>query len=87
MCGQGSFNINPYYCRRMRVDNIQICKLECPLSLSVAARVTDLAVADNPWSSPNTDGLDPSHCTDVSFTNSLIATGDDCIAIKAGYKQ
>ena len=85
MCGQGSFNINPYYCRRMRVDNIQICKLECPLSLSVAARVTDLAVADNPWSSPNTDGFDPSHCTDVSFTNSLIATGDDCIAIKAGY--
>ena len=45
-----------------------------------------LAVADNPWSSPNTDGFDPSHCTDVSFTNSLIATGDDCIAVKAGYK-
>ena len=37
VCGQGSFNINPYYCRRMRVDNIQICKLECSLSIHMHA--------------------------------------------------
>ncbi len=37
VCGQGSFNINPYYCRRMRVDNIQICKLECSLSIHMRA--------------------------------------------------
>ena len=36
-CPQGSFNINPYYCRRMRVDNIQICKLECSLSIHMRA--------------------------------------------------
>jgi polygalacturonase len=32
-------------------------------------------------------GFDPAHCEDVTFTNSIIATGDDCIAVKAGYTQ
>src|SRR6266498_3637614 len=33
---------------------------------------------------PNTDGCDPESCTDVLIEDCYFATGDDCIAIKAG---
>jgi polygalacturonase len=33
---------------------------------------------------PNNDGCDPDSCTDVLIENCVFATGDDCIAIKAG---
>ena len=33
---------------------------------------------------PNTDGCDPESCRDVLIENCVFATGDDCIAIKAG---
>src|SRR5581483_7292053 len=38
---------------------------------------------DEPWNSPNTDGVDPSGCTNVTLTYSYIRNGDDVIAIKA----
>ncbi len=38
---------------------------------------------DEPWNSPNTDGIDPSGCTNVTLTRSYIRNGDDVIAIKA----
>lgn len=38
---------------------------------------------DEPWNSPNTDGIDPSGCTNVTITQSYIRNGDDGIAIKA----
>ncbi|QKG52908.1 glycoside hydrolase family 28 protein [Hymenobacter sp. BRD67] len=37
-----------------------------------------------PSNSPNTDGIDPANCNQVSITNCTIDTGDDCIAIKSG---
>ncbi len=37
-----------------------------------------------PMNSPNTDGIDPTHCKDVSITRCTIDTGDDCIAIGSG---
>jgi polygalacturonase len=33
---------------------------------------------------PNADGCDPESCTDVLIEDCYFATGDDCIAIKAG---
>lgn len=37
---------------------------------------------DAPWNSPNTDGIDPSGCTNVTITQSYIRNGDDVVAIK-----
>jgi polygalacturonase len=39
---------------------------------------------DNPEGSPNTDGINPDSSRNVHISDSHIATGDDCIAIKAG---
>lgn len=37
----------------------------------------------NPYS-PNTDGINPSSCTNVHISNCHISVGDDCITIKSG---
>jgi polygalacturonase len=39
---------------------------------------------ENPDNSPNTDGIDPSSCTNVHISNCHISVGDDCIVIKSG---
>lgn len=39
---------------------------------------------DAPPGSPNTDGMNPESCEDVTIAGCRISTGDDCIAIKAG---
>jgi polygalacturonase len=41
----------------------------------------------NPWASPNTDGWDPWGSSNLSFTNSYVSTGDDCVAVKSGNAQ
>lgn len=38
----------------------------------------------NPWDSPNTDGINPNSSKNVKILNCTIHSGDDCIAIKAG---
>jgi polygalacturonase len=40
----------------------------------------------NPEKSPNTDGIDPESCRNVRICNCYIATGDDCIIMKSGYR-
>ncbi|MDR1527735.1 MAG: glycoside hydrolase family 28 protein [Dysgonamonadaceae bacterium] len=38
----------------------------------------------NPDSGPNTDGINPSSCSNVRISNCFISVGDDCITIKSG---
>jgi polygalacturonase len=38
----------------------------------------------NPYDSPNTDGLDPESCKEVTIAGIRFSLGDDCIAIKSG---
>lgn len=39
---------------------------------------------ENPKDSPNTDGLDPESCQDVTIKGGRFSLGDDCIAVKSG---
>lgn len=38
----------------------------------------------NPWDSPNTDGINPESCKNVSILGCHFSLGDDCIALKSG---
>jgi polygalacturonase len=42
---------------------------------------------ENPADSPNTDGLNPESCENVSLTGLHFSVGDDCIAVKAGKRD
>ena len=39
---------------------------------------------NNPWDSPNTDGIDPESCDGVEIAGVHFSLGDDCIAVKSG---
>lgn len=41
-------------------------------------------IVENPSDSPNTDGLDPESCSDVTIEGIRFSLGDDCIAVKSG---
>ena len=38
----------------------------------------------NPYTGPNTDGLDPESCNKVEIIGCVFSVGDDCVAIKSG---
>ena len=46
--------------------------------------VVDGVTINNPASSPNTDGINPSSCRYVRISNCFLDVGDDCITIKSG---
>ena len=39
---------------------------------------------ENPWDSPNTDGIDPESVNGLTIAGVYFSLGDDCIAIKSG---
>ncbi|KAL1195442.1 putative polygalacturonase [Cardamine amara subsp. amara] len=73
-------------CNGLRMANLQ--HLNSPrnhvgLSCSTNIKVSGLRMTA-PGDSPNTDGIDISNCYGVQILNSVISTGDDCIAINSG---
>ncbi len=42
---------------------------------------------ENPYNSPNTDGINPESCSNVKISDCYIDVGDDCVTIKSGLER
>ncbi len=76
----------PYECTNVRIEGVSFTN---PPFWTIMPTFCDNVTIDgitinNPGHSPNTDGIDPSSCTNVHISNSHITVGDDCIVIKSG---
>ncbi|XP_070026676.1 probable polygalacturonase At3g15720 [Nicotiana sylvestris] len=73
-------------CDRLRVWGVTL--IRSARSHIILTACNEVSIANirimSPGDSPNTDGIDVSGSTNVRIHNSLIATGDDCIAIGGG---
>ncbi|XP_058005083.1 probable polygalacturonase At3g15720 [Hevea brasiliensis] len=90
-CAMSSKCMRPMGMKIHTCNNIQISGLKIfnsParfLSVSDSNHVTisNLQIT-NPETSPNTDGMDLTHSTNIHIRDCQISTGDDCIAILSG---
>jgi len=93
--GEGGY-LRPQFIQTYRCQNVliagvtlrhspmwQIHPVLCTNVTIRGVKIEREAVATS-QSGPNCDGCDPESCTDVLIENCFFATGDDCIAIKAG---
>ncbi|MDE7453517.1 MAG: glycoside hydrolase family 28 protein [Clostridia bacterium] len=73
-------------CKTVRMHGVT-CKNSASWNLhpffSKNIRCYDLKI-ENPYTAPNTDGLDPESCDDVKIIGCKFSVGDDCCAIKSG---
>jgi polygalacturonase len=93
--GEGSY-LRPQFIQTYRCQNVLIAgvtlrhspmwQIHPVLCTNVTIREVRIEreAAATPQSGPNCDGCNPESCTDVLIENCFFATGDDCIAIKAG---
>src|SRR3989441_2671882 len=93
--GEGSYLrpmfLQPYRCQNVLIEGVTLrhspmWQIHPVLCTNVTVRGVNIereANASN-QTGPNTDGCDPESCRDVLIENCVFATGDDCIAIKAG---
>ena len=93
--GDGSYLrpqfIQPYRCQNVLIEGVTLrhspmWQIHPVLCTNVTVRGVNIEREANATdqTGPNTDGCDPESCRDVLIENCVFATGDDCIAIKAG---
>ena len=93
--GDGSYLrpqfIQPYRCQNVLIEGVTLrhspmWQIHPVLCTNVTIRGVHVQREANATdqTGPNTDGCDPESCTDVLIEDCYFATGDDCIAIKAG---
>ncbi|KAF7049980.1 hypothetical protein CFC21_058410 [Triticum aestivum] len=73
-------------CNHLVVDDLEVkdsMQMHVVIANCWKAAVSRLFVTAPGWS-PNTDGIHVSNSTEVSITNCIISTGDDCISIVSG---
>jgi polygalacturonase len=78
--------ITTYECKGVLIDGVSFSNP--PFWTIMPAFTDNITISgitiENPGDSPNTDGIDPSSCTNVHISNCHISVGDDCIVIKSG---
>ncbi len=78
--------ITTYECKNVLIEGVSFSNP--PFWTIMPAFTDNITITgitiDNPEDSPNTDGIDPSSCTNVHISNCHITVGDDCIVIKSG---
>jgi polygalacturonase len=93
--GEGSYLrpmfLQPYRCQNVLIEGVTLrhspmWQIHPVLCTNVTVRGVHIEREANATdqTGPNTDGCDPESCRDVLIENCVFATGDDCIAIKAG---
>ena len=73
-------------CNRLSVEDLQLKnsqQMHVTFLNCAGVRASQLTVS-SPEESPNTDGIHVSGSTNVKISDSVIATGDDCISIVGG---
>uniref|UniRef100_M8BCH0 Polygalacturonase n=1 Tax=Aegilops tauschii TaxID=37682 RepID=M8BCH0_AEGTA len=73
-------------CNHLVVDDLEVkdsMQMHVVIASCWKAAVSRLFVTAPGWS-PNTDGIHVSNSREVSITNCIISTGDDCISIVSG---
>ncbi len=72
-------------CRNLLVENVTFRDAPgwtlWPLGCETV-RISGVKIFNNRWG-PNTDGIDPDCCRDVTISDCVIDCGDDCIAVKS----
>ena len=95
MFGEGSYLrpmfIQPYRCTNVLIEGVTLrhspmWQLHPVLCTNVTIRGVHVEreAGATDQTGPNADGCDPESCKDVLIKDCFFATGDDCIAIKAG---
>ncbi|MFQ5810862.1 MAG: glycosyl hydrolase family 28 protein, partial [Armatimonadota bacterium] len=79
--------INLYRCKNVLISGITI--LNSPAWTIHPVYCENVSVEHvsiiQPYSSPNTDGINPDSCKNVRISNCYLDCGDDCITLKSGY--
>jgi polygalacturonase len=76
--------IQPYSCRRVRIEDVRL--VNAPMWVVHPVLSSDVVVRGITVDSrgPNNDGCNPDSCRDVVISDCSFDTGDDCIALKSG---
>lgn len=78
--------INPILCKNVEIKDITVVNSPCWTVHPMCCEnvVIDSVKVTNPYDSPNTDGINPESCKNVTIKNCYIDVGDDCVTLKSG---
>ncbi len=80
--------IQPFFCKNVRIEGVTIVNSPFwTVTPEFCENVTISQVTINNPPSPNTDGINPSSCSNVHISDCHISVGDDCITIKSGKNE
>ncbi|XP_048234486.1 probable polygalacturonase At3g15720 [Ricinus communis] len=75
-----------HFCKNIQIGGLKI--INSPSRFLSVSHCDDVLISNlkiiNPETSPNTDGMDLTHSTNIHVKDCHISTGDDCIAILSG---